>query len=93
MKLILRTTALLAFANAISLQTETADYESKMRALRENSDRLIAEIAKSETERWLEGGLPIIELYTDVFEYFGETENDYSVKVKSDDLLPQISAF
>ena len=85
MKLILRTTALLAFANAISLQTETATYESRMSASFVDQATLLAETTM-DTETWLADGLDIIAGFTkDGREEYSTTEDNF-LEVKTEDL-------
>ena len=61
MKLILRTTALLAFAHAISLQTEIATYESRISAAEHASLLAVANLG---IETWLFRGLGTVANYT-----------------------------
>ena len=85
MKLILRTTALLAFANAISLQTETATYESRMSDSFVDQATLLAETTM-DTEAWLAQGLDTVKNYSWEGMGNGRDAMDSPLEVKADDL-------
>ena len=86
MNLILRTTALLAFSNAISLQTESrmSDY------VMDQADWL--SIHSTNTESFLAGGEHQIGMYTDMYEGFQGEDWPGMLKVKWDDLVPMFKA-
>ena len=89
MKLILRTTALLAFAHAISLQTEIATYESRISAAEHASLLAVANLG---IETWLFRGLGTVANYTQEAE--GASGHEESpLKVKNEDLYDLGTAY